>query len=203
MCPSRASAIWGEHRGSAPAPVCFQPSRILGYPVLFQLGNLGWTCWMHPLVVLLLWMSTSGQVGPAVTGGVDALCAWCKKGKKMFFFLLVPEAIPERVTSGKRKCGHVLKDVQDLGHPLCRLCGEGGRGGGAVGSEVFITPKLLTCSFYSSWFLLWSYSPAQKPWTILQICFGCFFLSLCLFLGLFSFWCGNNYIACFLCSVSD
>lgn len=60
----------------------------------------------------------------------------------MFFFLLVPEATPERVTSGKRKRGHVLKDVQDLGYPLCRLCGEGGRGRGAVGSEVFITPKL-------------------------------------------------------------
>lgn len=61
----------------------------------------------------------------------------------MFFFLLVPEATPERVTSGKRKCGHVLKNVQDLGYPLCRLCGEGGRGGGAVGSEVFITLKLV------------------------------------------------------------
>lgn len=60
----------------------------------------------------------------------------------MFFFLLVPEATPERVTSGKKKRGHVLKDVQDLGYLLCRLCGEGGRGRGAVGSEVFITPKL-------------------------------------------------------------
>lgn len=54
VCPSRASAIWREHRGSAPAPVCFQPSRILGYPVLSQLGSLGWTRWMHPFVVLLV-----------------------------------------------------------------------------------------------------------------------------------------------------
>lgn len=61
-----------------------------------------------------------------------------KKGKKMF----VQEATPERVISDKMKCGHVLKGVQDFGHLLCRLCGEGGRGEGAVGSEVFITPKL-------------------------------------------------------------
>lgn len=65
-----------------------------------------------------------------------------KKGKTIFFFLFVPKATPERVISGKMKCGHVLKDVQDFGHPLCMLCEEGSRGGGAVGSEVFITPNL-------------------------------------------------------------
>lgn len=119
-----------------------------------------------------------------------------KKGKKMFFFLFVPEATPERVTWGKRKCAHGAEGC--AGFRALTLWG-----GGDVGSGVFITPKLIYLQFLLSRLLLGNYSPAQKPWTILQICFGDLFLSLCVFLGLFSFWCGNNYIACFLCSGSD
>lgn len=36
----------------------------------------------------------------------------------MFLFLLVTEATAKRVTFSKLKLGHVLKDVQYLGHPL-------------------------------------------------------------------------------------
>lgn len=40
------------------------------------------------------------------------------KRRKVFAFLFVREAAPERVTLGKLKVGHALKGVQYLGHLL-------------------------------------------------------------------------------------
>ena len=40
------------------------------------------------------------------------------KGRKVFFFLFVTEATPEKVTLGKLKLGRSLKEVQCFGHPL-------------------------------------------------------------------------------------
>lgn len=150
--------------------------------------------WCYPRCILWgCWNSCGWAPLDKVGAAVNALCARCKKGKTMFFFLFVPHQ--KRVISGKIQCG--CAEGWAGFWTLCRLCG------GAVGSEVFITPKLASLSFLFPWFVLGNHSPAQKPWTILQICFAGLFLSLCVFLGLFSFWCGNNYIACFLCSGSD
>lgn len=62
---------------------------------ILALGNLGWPHQMHPLGMLeFLWMSTSGQVGPAV----NALCARCKKRQDNIFLSVC--------TKGHTRKGH-------------------------------------------------------------------------------------------------